>query len=128
MPKKEQNPEERLVKELTRQLAFVLLFLTANGLSWAAESSLPPDYSIPVIDLSKDASRQVIVDKEPGPAAYSCLAVPPDNNIACLHEAGKNHPYETIAFARFTIDWLAAGKENARDLRKTSGIMPNKMK
>jgi len=58
-------------------------------------------------------------------AAESSL---PDNNIACLYEAGKNHPYETIAFARFTVDWLAAGKENARDLRKTSGIMPNKMK
>jgi hypothetical protein len=108
------------VKELARQLAFVLLFLPANGLGWAAESSLPPDYSIPVIDLSKDTNRQVIVDKEPGPAAYSCLAV--------LPEAGENHPYETIVFARFTVDWLAAGKENARDLRKTSGIMPNKMK
>ena len=116
------------MKELTRQLAFVLLFLPANGLSRAAESSLPPDYSIPVIDLSKDASRQVIADKEPGPAAYSRLAVPPDNSIACLYEAGKNHPYETVGFARFTIDWLTAGKENARDLRKTSGIMPNKMK
>jgi hypothetical protein len=101
-------------------LTFLLLLLTTNGLSWAAASSLPPDYSIPVIDLSKDTSRQVIVDKEPGPAAYSCLAVPP--------EAGKNHPYETIAFAGFTVDWLTAGKENARDLRKTSGIMPNKMK
>jgi hypothetical protein len=116
------------VKELTRQLAFVLLFLTANGLSRAAESSLPPDYSIPVIDLSKDSNRQVIVDKDAGPAVYACLAVPPDNNIARLYEAGKNHPYETIAFARFTVDWLTAGKENARDLRKTSGIMPNKMK
>jgi len=116
------------VKKLTRQLAFGLLFLTGNGLSWAAESSLPPNYSIPVIDLSKDASRQVIVDKEPGPAAYSCLAVLPDNSIACLYEAGQNHPYETIAFARFTVDWLTAGKENARDLRKTSRIMPNKTK
>jgi hypothetical protein len=117
------------VKELARQLAFVLLFLPANGLSRAAaESSLPPDYSIPVIDLSKNANRQVIVDKEPGPAAYSRLAVPPDSNIACLYEAGKNHPYKTIAFARFTVDWPTGGKENARDLRKTSGIMPNKMK
>jgi len=116
------------VKELARQLAFVLLFLPANGLGWAAGSSLRPDYSVPVIDLSKDIGRQVIVDKEPGPAAYSCLAVPPDNSIARLYEASKNHPYETIAFARFTVDWPTAGKENARDLRKTSGIMPNKMK
>ena len=111
------------MKGLTRQLAFVLLFLTANGLNRAAGSSLRPDYSIPVIDLSKDANRQVIVDKEPGPAAYSCLAVPPDSNIACLYEAGKNHPYETITFARFTIDWLTAGKENTRDLKTKSGKM-----
>jgi len=111
------------VKEPTRRLTFILLLLTANGLGWAAEPSLPPGYSIPVIDLSKDANRQVIVDKEPGPAAYSCLAVPPDNNIACLSEAGKNHPYETITFARFTIDWLTAGKENTRDLKTKSGKM-----
>ena len=116
------------MKEPVRQLTFILLLLTANGLSRAAASSLPPDYSIPVIDLSKDTNRQVIVDKESGPAAYSCLAVPPDNNIACLYEAGKNHLYETITFARFTIDWVTAGKENARDLRKTPGIMPNKVK
>ncbi len=116
------------MKEPARQLTFIMLLFAANGLGRAAGSSLPPDYSIPVIDLSKDAGRRVIVDKEPGPAAYSCLAVPPDNNIARLYEAGKNRPYKTIAFARFTIDWLAAGKENARDLRKTSGIMPNKMK
>ncbi|MFW6125018.1 MAG: sialidase family protein [Pirellulales bacterium] len=41
-----------------------------------------------------------------GPAAYSCLAVLPDGSIGCLYEAGREHPYETITFARFGLDWL----------------------
>ncbi|MCD6505086.1 exo-alpha-sialidase [Candidatus Poribacteria bacterium] len=42
----------------------------------------------------------------PGPSAYSCLAVLPDGEIACLYEAGGEHPYESLVFARFTLDWL----------------------
>lgn len=42
----------------------------------------------------------------PGPSAYSCLAVLPDGKIACLYEAGEEHPYESILLARFTLDWL----------------------
>ncbi len=43
----------------------------------------------------------------PGPAAYSCLAILPNGDIACLFEAGEKHPYERIALARFSRDWLA---------------------
>jgi sialidase-1 len=39
-----------------------------------------------------------------GPAAYSCLAVLPDGRIGCLFEAGKESAYETIRFARFSLD------------------------
>ncbi len=42
----------------------------------------------------------------PGPAAYSCLAVLSDGTIACLFEAGDQHPYERIVLARFSLDWL----------------------
>lgn len=42
----------------------------------------------------------------PGPAAYSCLAVLPKGEIACLFEGGDQHPYERIIFARFTRQWL----------------------
>jgi len=42
----------------------------------------------------------------PGPSAYSCLAVLPDGDIVCLYEAGQEHPYEKIVFARFGLDWL----------------------
>jgi sialidase-1 len=43
-----------------------------------------------------------------GPAAYSCLAVLPDGDVACLYEAGEAHPYEAIVYARLTLDWLTA--------------------
>jgi len=46
-----------------------------------------------------------------GPSAYSCLAVLPDQRIACLYEAGDASAYESIRFARFTLDWLTEGKE-----------------
>lgn len=36
-----------------------------------------------------------------GPAAYSCLAQLPDGRIACLYEAGAEHPYEGIHFTSF---------------------------
>jgi sialidase-1 len=45
-----------------------------------------------------------------GPAAYSCLTVLPDGSIGCLYERGEKHPYETITFARFSRDWITAGK------------------
>jgi len=39
----------------------------------------------------------------PGPGAYSCLAVLPDGEVACLYEAGTEHPYESIVLARFPL-------------------------
>ena len=41
-----------------------------------------------------------------GPSAYSCLTVLPDSNIGCLYERGNEHPYETISFAVFDLEWL----------------------
>jgi hypothetical protein len=41
-----------------------------------------------------------------GPSAYSDLAVLPNNEIACLYEAGRNHPYESIVFARVPLTCL----------------------
>jgi sialidase-1 len=46
-----------------------------------------------------------------GPAAYSALAVLPDGTIGCLYERGQKSSYETITFARFTLDWLTDGKD-----------------
>jgi sialidase-1 len=47
-----------------------------------------------------------------GPAAYSCLTVLPDSTIGCLYERGRQSPYETIVFARFTLNWLSEGKDS----------------
>jgi sialidase-1 len=47
-----------------------------------------------------------------GPAAYSCLAVLGDGRIACLYEAGRDGPYETITFERFSLRWLTDGKDD----------------
>jgi sialidase-1 len=44
----------------------------------------------------------------PGPAAYSCLAVLPGGAVACLFEAGDQHPYKRIVLARFSPDWLTS--------------------
>lgn len=40
----------------------------------------------------------------PGPAAYSRLAALPDGRCGCLFEAGEESPYESIRFARFTLE------------------------
>jgi sialidase-1 len=44
-----------------------------------------------------------------GPAAYSCLAVLPDGGVGCLYERGDKGPYETITFARMSLDWIKDG-------------------
>lgn len=43
-----------------------------------------------------------------GPSAYSDLAVAPDGNALCFYEKGKVSPYESLALARFSPDWLQA--------------------
>ncbi len=42
----------------------------------------------------------------PGPAAYSCLVPLKDGRYGCLFEAGEASPYESIRFARFSLEQL----------------------
>ncbi len=60
------------------------------------------------IRMSTDEGRTWPVSKSiwSGPAAYSDLVVLPDGTIGCLFERGHKEPYETITFARFSLDWL----------------------
>lgn len=62
------------------------------------------------VRLSRDDGRTWPVKRliNPGPSAYSCLAVLPDKTIALLYECGENHPYERIRLAKFCLEWLAA--------------------
>ncbi|MHC4476868.1 MAG: exo-alpha-sialidase [Planctomycetota bacterium] len=68
------------------------------------------------VRLSRDQGKTWPIAKQlhPGPAAYSCLGVLGDGTIGCLYEAGKAHSYETITFARFTLEWLTDGKDGAK--------------
>ena len=45
-------------------------------------------------------------------SAYSCLAVLRNMEIGCLYERGQESPYEKITFARFSLGWLAQGKDS----------------
>jgi sialidase-1 len=53
-----------------------------------------------------------------GPSAYSSLAVLSDSTIGLLYERGERSPYETIAFTRFTLDWLTAASGTRSDSGK----------
>jgi sialidase-1 len=60
------------------------------------------------VRLSYDEGKTWPIAKQlhSGPSAYSCLAVLPDGDIACLYEAGSTSPYENIVFRRFSLEWL----------------------
>ena len=45
---------------------------------------------------------------EPGPSAYSDLAVGADGTIYCFFERGEKGPYERLTFARFNVEWIKA--------------------
>ncbi|MBN1509764.1 MAG: exo-alpha-sialidase [Sedimentisphaerales bacterium] len=61
------------------------------------------------VRMSEDGGKTWSVSRVvwPGPAAYSCLAILHNDDIACLFEAGRQHPYERIMLARFTRTWLS---------------------
>jgi sialidase-1 len=57
---------------------------------------------------------------EPGPSAYSDLAVLPDGTIVCFYERGRpgalrpgsrrdDWPYARLTLARFNRTWLESG-------------------
>ncbi|HPD32018.1 MAG TPA: sialidase family protein [Phycisphaerae bacterium] len=66
------------------------------------------------IRVSYDEGLSWPVAKEmySGPSAYSALAVLPDMTIGCLYERGEKSPYETITFARLSLEWITDGLEN----------------
>ena len=46
-----------------------------------------------------------------GPSAYSSLVVFADSSIGLLYERGAASPYERMTFTRFSLEWLADGKD-----------------
>jgi sialidase-1 len=73
------------------------------------------------VRLSRDEGKSWAHAKllHAGPAAYSCLAVLSDGQIGCLYERGEKSPYETITFARFSLDWLTGCRTWATTARCT---------
>src|SRR5262245_49831864 len=68
------------------------------------------------VRLSEDDGKTWPVARQlfDGPSAYSCLTTLPDGTIGCLYERGEKSPYETIAFARFSLAWLT-GRTDANE-------------
>ena len=68
------------------------------------------------VRLSYDEGQTWPISKmiHTGPAAYSCLTVLADGTIGLLYERGQANPYETIAFARFNLEWLTDGKDKLK--------------
>ena len=68
------------------------------------------------VRLSYDEGKSWPVSRllHEGPAAYSGLCKLPDQTIGNLYERGSASPYETITFARFTLEWLTRGKDRPR--------------
>ncbi len=66
------------------------------------------------VRLSEDDGRTWTASKplEPGPSAYSDLAVLPDGTILCFYERGRHpakpSPYGLLTLARFNLGWLAS--------------------
>jgi sialidase-1 len=85
-----------------------------NRLLFANPASVKRDHF--TVKLSYDEGRTWPEARElhAGPAAYSSLAVLPDGTVACLYERGEKRPYEGIAFARFNVEWLTAGRDSLR--------------
>src|SRR5262249_18368699 len=71
------------------------------------------------IKLSYDEAQTWQISKalEPGPSAYSDLAVGRDGTIFCFYEAagadGKT-PYGRLTPARFNLEWLTDGKDSLK--------------
>ena len=78
--------------------------------------AIPFDFS--GLAISRDDGRTWPVRRllQPGPSAYSDLAVLPDGTVLCLYEGGKpgetrrqgDWAYATITLARFSLEWLEA--------------------
>ena len=78
------------------------------------------------VKLSSDDGRTWAATRslEPGPSAYSDLAVLPDGTILCLFENGRpgatrpnstrtDWPYARITLARFNLEWLTDGSNSS---------------
>ncbi|MCU1234946.1 MAG: exo-alpha-sialidase [Candidatus Solibacter sp.] len=94
-----------------------LLFVNPDNLARADGKNTPGmarDRKNVTVRLSYDEGKSWPVKRslEPGPSAYSDLAVLPDGTILCFYEAGTKTPYDTLTLARFNLEWLTNGQDS----------------
>jgi len=98
------------VRPLAQRLIAISLLLTAAGLGQRTQASQPPGYSIPVIDLSKDTTRQIVVDKEPGQYLGHPTTVLLEDNKTIIAVYPKGHGRGAIVMKRSTDAGLTWSK------------------
>jgi sialidase-1 len=80
------------------------------------------------IKLSEDGGRTWPVSRvlQPGPSAYSDLAVLPDGTVLCFYESGdpdnprkqgRRWAYSFLTLARFHPDWLASTRPTPKPVQ-----------
>jgi sialidase-1 len=100
-----------------------LLFVNPDNLARADGKDTPGlarDRKNVTVRLSYDEGKTWPVKRalEPGPSAYSDLAVLPDGTMLCFYEAGLGreprpvNPYDTLTLARFNLEWLTEGRDH----------------
>src|SRR5262249_43889613 len=60
------------------------------------------------VRISEDSGRSWATSRRiyDGPSAYASLAALPNGDVGLLYERGARSPYERIAFARFSLEWI----------------------
>jgi sialidase-1 len=105
----------------------LLLFSGPESLERADGKAAPGvrrDRQTLAVKLSRDDGSSWVATRtlEPGPSAYSDLAVLPDGTILCFYESGRpgatrpnskrtDWPYARLTLARFNLEWLAAERD-----------------
>ncbi len=105
----------------------LLLFSGPESLERADGKAAPGvrrDRQTLAVKLSRDDGSSWVATRtlEPGPSAYSDLAVLPDGTILCFYESGRpgatrpnskrtDWPYARLTLARFNLEWLAADRD-----------------
>ena len=111
------RPDRTLV-EPPAQASILRLTLAASGgrdrLLFANPASTARERMTVRVSYDEGATWPVSRVVHEGPAAYSSLMVLPEGTIGLLFEGGRQSPYETIAFATFTLEWLSDGRDGIR--------------
>ncbi|HLB74093.1 MAG TPA: sialidase family protein, partial [Sedimentisphaerales bacterium] len=90
------------MRGFTQATIAALLVLAASCLGQTARAAMPPDYSIPVIDLANDTARRVVIDKEPGQYLGHPTTVLLEDNKTMIAVYPKGHGIGAIVMKRST--------------------------